>query len=753
MTMVRRRWSQYWIGLMAIVSAMLSISAPAHAMGLGINIAFNPYGLTFATGHYSSTTMGGYLTELHNDHLTWVRVWACEGLDGLTFDGNGNCTGLSSANISNIQDFARQANALGITVEFVFINYMDVNAHPNLVENTANMNALIANGVVPLGKAIEGYTARIDLINEGDYTVPTVGWGYLRNFLGGARTALTNAGVDRWVTMSIGFYQHFGDLTSTVGGLGFDFYEYHMYDDNGWCAEPATLLGKPVEMNEFGSGETSNGWKHQTYAYNQNLLKDFISSAQAIGYDNIAPWSYVDDGDYQLRGNLLMNDLSNWAAGINGSGLPSNGITNGVHSLTPACAPGSRLDVPSGNFANGQSLQIWQATGSPSQAWNFANQGGNRYTLSVDGGAYCLDSAGKSTPGSAVTVWSCGGGNLNQIWNAYGLNGGGYYFTSGNAGLCLDVRASGTANGTVAQTYSCNGVGGLSQAWTVNSGAGLPPAAPTGLTAKAGDTVVNLSWTGSAGATSYNVFCSTTAGGEGAIAQYKGVTSTVLQDHSVSDGTTYYYLVTAVDSDGEGQASTEVSATPFPAALASITAAPTKVTGGLTSTVTLTLNTAAPAGGIVVTLGSQNTAVAGFSVASGSVPAGATSATVSVKTNPVATNTWVTLSGKAVHSQTCLVEVLVPVVRSVQVLPSSVVGGSGPQNGTVTMSGPVVVATTVKLSSNNPDAQVPSSVSLQPGKSTATFTCTTKAVSAVETAMITATGAYNSYSYVVTIKP
>lgn len=245
----------------------------------------------------------------------------------------------------------------------------------------------------------------------------------------------------------------------------------------------ATLGGKPVELNEFGSAETSNGWNHQTYSYNQNLLKDFVSDAITVGYLNIAPWSYVDDGDYELRGNPLMTDISDWAAGINGSGNVDGAvIPNGVHSLAPACAPASRLDVPSANFANGQALQIWQADGANEQAWDFTGLGSGNYTLSVDSGGYCLDSGGQTAAGNPATIWSCGSGNLNQVWTAYALSGGGYYFASGNAGLCLDVRSSGAANGTVAQTYTCNGVGGLSQTWTIDP-SGAPPATPTGLTA------------------------------------------------------------------------------------------------------------------------------------------------------------------------------------------------------------------------------------------------------------------------------
>jgi subtilase family serine protease len=88
------------------------------------------------------------------------------------------------------------------------------------------------------------------------------------------------------------------------------------------------------------------------------------------------------------------------------------------------------------------------------------------------------------------------------------------------------------------------------------------PSAPTGLSATAGDGQVTLTWNGSSGATSYNVYRSLTKGGEGATAYKKGITSTSFTDTGLTDGTTYYYTVTAVNSAGESGQSSEVSATP-----------------------------------------------------------------------------------------------------------------------------------------------------------------------------------------------
>src|SRR5208283_874832 len=106
-----------------------------------------------------------------------------------------------------------------------------------------------------------------------------------------------------------------------------------------------------------------------------------------------------------------------------------------------------------------------------------------------------------------------------------------------------------------------------SNAATITVTAGTQaPIAPTGLTATAGNASVKLSWTASAGATSYNVYRGTTAGGESTTALATGITATSYTDTTASNGTIYYYKVAAVNAGGTSPLSSEVSATPEPSA-------------------------------------------------------------------------------------------------------------------------------------------------------------------------------------------
>src|SRR5205823_2530206 len=86
------------------------------------------------------------------------------------------------------------------------------------------------------------------------------------------------------------------------------------------------------------------------------------------------------------------------------------------------------------------------------------------------------------------------------------------------------------------------------------------PAAPTGLTAAAGDSTVTLNWGASQGAASYNVKRSLTSGGP--YNQIGNVASASSSDSGLQNGTAYYYVVTAVNSAGQSGNSNEATATP-----------------------------------------------------------------------------------------------------------------------------------------------------------------------------------------------
>jgi len=88
------------------------------------------------------------------------------------------------------------------------------------------------------------------------------------------------------------------------------------------------------------------------------------------------------------------------------------------------------------------------------------------------------------------------------------------------------------------------------------------PEAPTGPTVTSGDGHVQLSWTASRTTISYQVFVGTAAGGEATTPVVTGVTDTKVDITGLTNGTEYFFTVSAVNEAGAGAPSAEVNAIP-----------------------------------------------------------------------------------------------------------------------------------------------------------------------------------------------
>ena len=88
------------------------------------------------------------------------------------------------------------------------------------------------------------------------------------------------------------------------------------------------------------------------------------------------------------------------------------------------------------------------------------------------------------------------------------------------------------------------------------------PSSPVNVTATPGNGAVTITWDASPGATSYNVYYSTQSGVTTANGiSLTGATSPFVISN-LSNGTTYYFVVTAVSSGSESFESAQVSAVP-----------------------------------------------------------------------------------------------------------------------------------------------------------------------------------------------
>lgn len=150
---------------------------------------------------------------------------------------------------------------------------------------------------------------------------------------------------------------------------------------------------------------------------------------------------------------------------------------------------------------------------------------------------------------------------------------GGPYSTIATGVTATSYSDAGVTNGTT-YYYIVQGVNSFGTSPSSNQASATPqapPATPNSLVALPGNAMVLLSWSASSGATSYIVLRSTTNGGPYA-AIANAVSTTTYTDASAANGTTYYYVVQAMNVGGTSGNSNQASARPSGELQARVTA-------------------------------------------------------------------------------------------------------------------------------------------------------------------------------------
>jgi trimeric autotransporter adhesin len=181
---------------------------------------------------------------------------------------------------------------------------------------------------------------------------------------------------------------------------------------------------------------------------------------------------------------------------------------------------------------------------------------------------------------------------------------------------------------------------------------------------------------------------------------------------------------------------------------------PTSVIGGGSpATGTVTLNAAAPAGGLMVALASDKPAVA--VPASVTVAAGQTSTTFPITTTPPAATTDVVITATAHdRSATATLHVILVTVASVTMSPVDVTGGSANVAGTVTLGAPAPAGgVAVSLASDNGAVSVPASVTVAQGATSASFSAVTSEVANTVTVAISGSAYGSTSAATITVQP
>jgi len=516
--------------------------------------------------------------------------------------------------------------------------------------------------------------------------------------------------------------------------------------------------------NGTGSGcsayEPKPAWQHDTGCTHRtvnDVAADADPNTGAAVYDTV---SYSGQtGWFQVGGTSLASPLIASVYALAGT------ATSVVYGSAPYANAAQLHDVSSGSNGSCGSYLCTAGNG-----YDGPTGLGTPNGL----GAFSAAPAGPTAPGapSGLTA-AAGNGSVSLSWTAPSSNGGATIAkynvyrgtTAGGEGSTpvasvtsgTSYTDSGLSNGT---TYyyvvtAVNSVGEGASSAEASAKPATTPGTPTGLGATAGNGSVSLSWAapvsnGGATITQYNVYRATSAGGEGSVPVATVTSGTTYTDGGLSNGTTYYYVVTAVNSAGESGRSTEASATPT----ATAPGAPT----GLIATAgngSVSLSWTAPSNNGGATIAKYNVYRGTSSGGEGSTPLATVTSGTSYTDSGLSNGTTYYYKVSAVNSigegptsseNSATPQAAPPGDFSISISPSSRTLFSGSTTFTVTITPSNGFSGPVSLSVSGLPAKVTGTFSLNPATSSSTLTITESGAS-FSRVTVTVTGTSGALSH------
>lgn len=301
-----------------------------------------------------------------------------------------------------------------------------------------------------------------------------------------------------------------------------------------WINHMGTIqpAGSVVVSNVTINGITWNIWRSGSTQNRGTISYVATSGVNSVNFDLLNIYNDLVSRGYLSTNEYLIDIEAGTEIWTPGSNFQTSSFSATVSSGSGSCSavPSAPTNLGANTVSSSQINLSWTAVTPPA---NCTVSGYNVYRSTSSG----------FTPGS---------GNLI----ASGVSG----TTYDNTGLA----ASTTYYYVVEAVDSYGSSGPSNQASATTSASGSAPAAPTNLSASpVSSSEIDLSWTGSLNATSYDVFRSTTSGftpGAGnEIAS--GVATTTYDNTGLGASSTYYYVVEAVNSYGTSGPSNQASAT------------------------------------------------------------------------------------------------------------------------------------------------------------------------------------------------
>ena len=308
----------------------------------------------------------------------------------------------------------------------------------------------------------------------------------------------------------------------------------------------------------------------QTGSVPPGLLPSGVNSTASVFVNNVNSRAPITNASVTMNGVPLIYNATNqdFERGlvVDPGGSVTLSVTVGGKTYTASGTQFTSYPV----ITSPTSSASWSVGNSHTMTWS----GGG--PVPSNGGSYSLAILDVNSPNSIHFVWP----SDNYLWevvpsvtsNIIPANG----LSIGNrlaiAGISQEVIV--TDNSTYYISLFISGFNYVP--FTV-----IPSPSPTNVTATPGNGQVSLSWTSVTGATSYNLYWSTTAANANKASGNKiaNVSSPALHT-DLTNGTPYYYVVTAISSCGES-----VESTPIASAVPG-----TSLIGGAVQGYALTLN-------------------------------------------------------------------------------------------------------------------------------------------------------------------
>ena len=304
----------------------------------------------------------------------------------------------------------------------------------------------------------------------------------------------------------------------------------------------------------------------------KNTLLKFV--VNGIGSQSIVEAKlrlYVTDASPQ-GGSVFATQGADWTEATTTWNTAPATLGSAVGSLGPVVA-GTWYEVDVSQLVDGDGVVSMRVTSTSSDGANYASR------THASGLAPQLVVSYQGTPQepppppnglSATTTtgdapvaltWTAPNGTVDAYTVKRSTTSGGPYATIATVTSTATTDATAQSGRTYYYVVTASS-GGQSSGPSNEASVTLRPAAPSGVTATAGDTQITLVWSASVGATGYAVQRSTQRGGP--YTEVATTASTGYIDRGLANGTTYYYALTASNAGGTSLPSAEVSGTPSP---------------------------------------------------------------------------------------------------------------------------------------------------------------------------------------------